>query len=112
MGAIAERCSVKAIWFAQAGMCIASSTKHGHYPNQAGTTCSMGRACSALDAVCHMLPAARPLATASRVRASRRSLSTPTPCCLSHAAPVLPNSKTGAHQPSIDACFTGGKGLP
>ena len=52
-------------------------------------TCSIGRACSALVAACHMLPEARPFATVSRVCASRRSLSTSTPCCLSHCAPDL-----------------------
>ena len=53
------------------------------------STCSIGRACSAFVAACHMLPDASPFATASRVYARRRSLSTSTPCCLSHCAPDL-----------------------
>lgn len=49
----------------------------------------MGRACSALEAVCQKFPDMRPFATASLVLASSRSRSTCTPCCLSHCAPDL-----------------------
>lgn len=60
--------------------------------------CSMGRACSAWVATCHKCPAAKPLVTASRVRATNSALSTPTPCCLSHFSPALPHTQKDVEQ--------------